>query len=61
MRLNLFNRDFDSTIVELQQYYLSLTKSREDTIAKKREYSENLDSYNKNKEYFNAAIIIVDT
>ena len=56
MRLNLFNRDFDSTIVELQQYYLSLTKSREDTIAKKREYSENLDSYNKNKEYFSKSI-----
>ena len=56
MRLNLFNKDFDSTIVELQQYYLSLTKSREDTIAKKREYSENLDSYNKNKEYFSKSI-----
>lgn len=50
--LNIFNQDFDSTIVNLQQCYWSLSKSKKDVLCKKKEYNENLNTYNINKDYF---------
>ncbi len=50
--LNIFNQDFNNIVVNLQQCYSSLYKSQQGVLEKRKEYNQNLNIYNQNKDYF---------